>query len=242
MDMRWTWFDIHWSWIGLAVSAVMLVPLFGTDLFRSNLSQSRWRDSVWLAWLAPVSYAAHQFEEYGIDALGRHFAFPDLFCTSMGLAPYPACSVPEAFFLAVNIPLIWGVGLVCALLARRHPLIGLGVYAIHFTNSLAHLGSWIVAGYNPGALTAALIQLPLSLWVAFACFGPGKLHRGGILAIVLSGTVFTVVLMASAQMFAKGLLSGAALVVIQILNPLLIVLGPWLFERWESRHVRVRPT
>ena len=125
--MRWTWFDIHWSWIGLAVSAVMLILLFGTDLFRSNLSQSRWRDSVWLAWLAPVSYTANQFEEYGIDALGHHFAFPDLFCASIGMPPYPACSVPEAFFLAVNIPAIWGVGLVCALLARRHPLVGLGV-------------------------------------------------------------------------------------------------------------------
>ena len=115
--MEWSWFDIYWSWIGLAMSAALLILLFGTDLLRSSLSQSRWRDPVWLAWLAPASYAAHQFEEYGIDALGHHFAFPDLLCASFSMPPYPDCSVPHAFFLAVNIPAIWGAGLICALLA-----------------------------------------------------------------------------------------------------------------------------
>jgi hypothetical protein len=40
----------------------------------------------------------------------------------------------------------------------------LGLYAIHFTNSLSHLGVALGSGtYNPGALSAALILLPLSV-------------------------------------------------------------------------------
>jgi hypothetical protein len=50
--MEWNWFDSHWPWIGLAMSAVLLVLLLATNIFRSDRSKSRWFDPVWLAWPA----------------------------------------------------------------------------------------------------------------------------------------------------------------------------------------------
>ena len=86
---NWTWFDLAWPWIWLGVGAVLFFLLFATDKLRERLDVSRWRDPVWLSWLAPAAYMVHQFEEYRIDAHGSRFAFPDLLCVSVGLPPYP---------------------------------------------------------------------------------------------------------------------------------------------------------
>ncbi|MBT8339105.1 MAG: hypothetical protein HKP58_15880 [Desulfatitalea sp.] len=49
-------FDIAWPWIGGAAALVLLVLLFGTDLLRSEKRTSRWRDRVWLAWMAAFPF------------------------------------------------------------------------------------------------------------------------------------------------------------------------------------------
>jgi hypothetical protein len=239
---NWTWFDLAWPWVGLGAAAVLFFFLFATDRLRDDIEVSRWRDLVWLSWLAPAAYMIHQFEEYGIDAQGTWFAFPDLLCVSLGMPPYPGCSLPEALFVAINIPAIWIAGLVCGLLSRRHPFVGLGVYAIHFTNSLSHLGVALVSGtYNSGALTAALIQLPLSLWVAYACFIQGSMRRRGMAVLILAGTLLSVILLGSVNLFARGYLSATTLVIVQILNPLCVILVPWLFEKSVLRRERSLP-
>tara|TARA_Y100001968_G_scaffold236222_2_gene219426 strand:- start:7469 stop:7777 length:309 start_codon:yes stop_codon:yes gene_type:complete len=98
-----------------------------------------------------------------------------------GAGKLPGMYLPTSLFVAINIPIIWAAGLICGLLSRKHPFVGLGVYAIHFTNSLSHLGSVVVSGeYNPGSLTSLLIQLPLSLWVAYACFFAGNMRKSGM--------------------------------------------------------------
>jgi hypothetical protein len=236
--MQWTWFDLSWPWIGLALSAVLLLLLFTTNVFRSDLSVSRWRDAVWLAWLAPAAYMVHQFEEYGIDAHGTRFAFPDLLCTSVGMPPYPACSLPEGLFVAINIPAVWIAGLACGHLSLRHPFVGLGIYAIHFTNSLSHLGVALVSGaYNPGVAASAVISLPLSLWVGYACFVRGSMRRRGMVVLVLAGTLLSIILLGSVNLFAKGYLSVPALLIIQVVNPLCVILLPWFFEKSVLRPV-----
>lgn len=230
--MKWTWFDLNWPWIGLVLSAALLLLLFTTNVLRSELTLSRWLDPVWLAWLAPAAYMIHQFEEYGIDARGVRFAFPDLLSVSMGMLPYPDSSLPTRLFIAINIPAIWIAGLVCGLLSRRHPFVGLGVYAIHFTNSLSHLGVALTSGaYNPGALASAVLSLPLSLWVAYACFIRGEMRWRGMPVLVVAGTLFSVILLVAVKLFAKGLISSSALLTIQALNPLCVILLPWLFEK-----------
>jgi hypothetical protein len=78
----------------------------------------------------------------------------------------------------------------------------------------------------------------VSLWVAYACFVRGGMRRRGMAVIVLAGTVFSVVLLGSVNLFARGHLSATALVIIQVLNPLLIIVLPWWFEKGVLRPAR----
>lgn len=82
-------------------------------------------------------------------------------------------------------------------------LFGLGLYGLHFTNALAHLGAALASGtYNPGALASAVINLLLSLWVAYACFAQGSMRRRGMAVLVLAGTLLSVILIGSSNLFA----------------------------------------
>lgn len=238
--MQWTWVDLHWPWIGLAISALLLELLFATNVFRGDRDKSRWFDPVWLAWLAPATYMIHQFEEYGIDAQGVRFAFPNLLSHSMGLPPYPDSTLPTALFVAINIPAIWIAGLICGLLSRRHRFVGLGVYAIHFTNCLTHLGLGAASGYNSGMLTSGVILLPVSLWVGYSCFIKGDMRWWGVVILTIAGTIFSVILLATIKLFVRGQMSEPALLTIQALNPLCVIVIPWLFEKRVLR-IRAEP-
>jgi hypothetical protein len=233
--MKWSWIDIAFPWIGGVAAVVLLILLFGTHLFRSEPGSSRWRDRVWLSWLAIVVYLIHNVEEYGIDLFGRLHAFPAAICAVLNLPPYPDCPLPPAFFLAVNIPLFWIGAPIAALLSRKHPLVGLTFYSVIFTNALVHLAPLLAGvGYGPGTLTAAVLFLPVSAWVAHACFGEGRLSYKAMAVLVADGVVLHVILMGSIQLFVRGMIDSAALVWIQLANAVLFLLIPWLAEKWRD--------
>ena len=54
--MQQHWFYDVWAFIGAGGAIVMVAIMMTTDTFRSNLTVSRWRDVVWLAWLAAPLY------------------------------------------------------------------------------------------------------------------------------------------------------------------------------------------
>jgi hypothetical protein len=56
-----------------------------------------------------------------------------------------------------------------------------------------------------------------------------RLH--GMAVLILAGTLLSVILLGSVNLFAKGYLSATTLVITQILNPLCVILVPWSFER-----------
>src|SRR5687767_5582946 len=60
------WFYTVWPFIGVGGAIVMVAILLVTDTFRGNTMTSRWRDPVWLAWIAVPLYWIHQFEEYSL--------------------------------------------------------------------------------------------------------------------------------------------------------------------------------
>jgi hypothetical protein len=233
--MTWSWIDIAFPWIGGVAAVVLLALLFGTHLFRSGLDPSRWRDRVWLSWLAMVIYLLHNVEEYGIDLFGQLHAFPDGICGVLKLPPYPACPLPPAFYLAVNIPLFWIGAPIAALMSRRHPLVGLTFYSVIFTNALVHLAPLLAGlGYGAGTLTAAVLFLPVSAWVAHACFGRGRLGYKAMALLVADGVILHVILMGSMQLFLRGVIDSTALVWIQVANAVLFLLIPWLGEEWRN--------
>ena len=89
--------------------------------------------------MAVVVYLLHNVEEYGVDLLGQSHAFPAVLCANLGFPTLSDCPVHPSFFLAVKIPLFWVVGPIAALLSRRHPLVGLALYSVIFTNGLVHV-------------------------------------------------------------------------------------------------------
>lgn len=105
-------------------------------------------------------------------------------------------------------------------------------------NSLSHLSVGSTNGYNPGMLTAGLISLPLSLWVAYACFIKGEMRWLGMIVLTVAGAILSVILLASIKLFVQGHLSAPALITIQALNPLCVILIPWLFENRVLRPTR----
>lgn len=213
----------------------MLLPLLiSTDVLRGDRSQRRWRDLTWLSWLAVAIYLVHNVEEYGVDLLGQVHAFPNSMCTTLSLPLYPFCPIPSLFFLAVNLPLLWVAAPLAAVLSRRHALVGLSLYGVMFVNALAHLGAWARFGYNPGALTALVLFLPISIWVARACFGERGLPYSALLLLVADGVILHIILIGSILLFLHGKLSSPALLAAQIGNAALFLLMGWLAERWRN--------
>ena len=78
--MQTQWFYTAWPFIGVGGAIVMVAILLLTDTFRGNTTVSRWRDPVWLAWLAVPLYWVHQFEEYSLPVLGFHYSIQEMIC------------------------------------------------------------------------------------------------------------------------------------------------------------------
>lgn len=236
--MQWSWFDLAWPWIGLVASGLLLAVLFGTRRLQQNTQISRWRDPVWLAWLMSAVYMLHNFEEYGIDALGQHHAFPISACAALHQPPYPACLLPPGFYLGVNLSAIWAGSVLCAILSRRNKAVGLAYAGLLITNGLSHFGSFAAGkGYNPGLVTAVVLFFPLFYWVAKTCFGTGRLSYWVLASIVLAGTVLSVVLLGSMQARVHGYIGDTTLILIQIINPIWFFLFPWLAGRKWPQNV-----
>jgi exosortase/archaeosortase len=120
-------------------------------------------------------------------------------------------------------------------------LINLGIYGLFALNATSHIGTFLVSGeYNAGVLTAFLVQVPFSLWVAYAMAGDRRVRASGIAVLIGAGIGVHVVLLGSLVAFAHGLISGGTLVVLQLLNPAWCFALPWLKERSDARRITPR--
>jgi hypothetical protein len=143
-------------------------------------------------------YFVHNFEEYGIDALGQAHAFPIATCTTLHQPPYPDCPIPPGFYLAVNIAGVWVGSVLAAILCRKNKAVGLSYAGLLITNGLAHVGSFAISGnYNPGVATSIVLFFPLFFWVVRICFGRGRMSYWILGSIVLAGVLVSVVLFGS---------------------------------------------
>ena len=233
-----TWIDtafLTFPWIGGIGAIVLLALLFGTRLLQSEPSASRWRDRVWLSWLAVVVYLIHNVEEYGIDLAGHRHGFPDGICSMFNFPAFPDCPIPPLFFLSVNIPLIWIGAPIAALLSRRHPFIGFAFYSVIFVNALVHLAPFLAGtGYNSGLVTAIVLFLPMSAWTAYALFGAGRWSYKVLALFVALGIVFHVILMVPIQLFVRDMIGSGALIWVQMVNAVLLFVLAWLGEKWRG--------
>jgi hypothetical protein len=221
-------FGHDWPWLGGIVDLLLLYLLFGTTSLQADTTKSRWRDRTWLAWAAVFIYLAHNIEEYGVDALGRTYEFPAALEKMFeGAVAVP----PNAFYLAVNFAIVWTAMPIAALVSKRHPLVGLAGYSVMAINFFAHAVAFFVAGYNPGLLTALLMFVPMTIWMARALFGPGKMGQKGFAVVIIAGIIIHAILAGSMLSYIHGLISTGALVALQILNAILLLIILWIGER-----------
>ncbi len=217
-------FTYVWPYMGMG-AALLLGLLLCTDALRSDLTVSRWRDLVWLAWLGTLAYLVHQFEEHGVDALGATYAFRAEMCRNFGFPDVQTCPIPFSFVTAVNISVVWVFGPTAALLGRRRPELALAFFAVPVINAVPHIVPAAALGtYNAGLLTAIVIFVPLSLWVFHVALSRYRLGWRAVIATIVAGIVYHAIMIGSAAVFVAGRLDVIALDVIQVINPALILL------------------
>ena len=218
-----------WPWTGLGIAAVLLTLLLFTGLYRSNTRLPRFQDLGWLAWLAIPLYQLHQFEEHGIDLLGRHYAFREAVCSLLGFPDIFTCPVPVSFITAVNLGTVWAGILLSASLGRRRPLVALSAYATPFVNGVIHTIPAIVRlQYNPGLGTAIVLFLPVSIWVFRTALRQRAVAFRGVARVVAAGVVLHIVMIGSLFAFIHGAIGEALLAVIQVVNGVV----PAAFALW----------
>lgn len=232
------WFDLAWPWIGLG-AAVVLVALLATPWLRSDRSVPRRHDPRWIGSLAIVTYLVHQVEEYGIAANGVPHAFPDELCALMGESAYPACTIPPAFYLAVNISLVWVAAPLAAILAPRIPALALVLWGVIAVNAVVHIVPAVLqVRYDAGLLTAVVLFVPLSIWVLGTMTGrQGPLRRGALAPVLGAGVLMHAVLAGSVLLFLHAGLPAWTMIALQ---PLGIAAGYGLVALTTRSEVKQR--
>jgi hypothetical protein len=232
--MQQDWFDTAWPSIGLGGVIVMVTVMLVTDTFRGNSAVSRWRDPVWLGWLAAPLYWLHQFEEYSLRPLGFDYSIQEMVCKAQGYLPYPDCPVPLTFYPVVNIALMWVGAPLAAYLGRRNVAIGLSFWGLILLNGVLHVvGTVVLRDYNPGLLTG-LLFVPLSIWVIYACGIRGP-HRGKAVGLAFAAGILAHIFLGVGYLLLKiGVIGGTGLLVYSV------VLGftPILFAALGSRFLK----
>lgn len=232
--------DAVWPWIGMLAALCLLAGLLFTDRFHSQAALSRWHDLQWLAWLAAPVYMLHQFDEYAVfyDYSAGKSAFADAMCQRLGYPPYPDCPLPAAHFWLINIALAWLLIPLAAACCKRSPVVALAPWGVIFVNGCGHLAAWLIsglpmlAGHNSGVLTACLLFLPLSAWVAYAGLKSGAIPPRLLGLIVATGGLAHLLLLTA---FASFRLGGAALMFAVDIAALALPLpAAWLVERLLS--------
>jgi uncharacterized protein with HXXEE motif len=212
--MQQHWFHTVWPFVGGGAAIVMVAILLTTDTFRSNTTVSRWRDPVWLAWLAAPLYWVHQLEEYSLPVIGLPYSLPDMVCGQFDFPPYPDCPIPMSFYPVVNISLMWFGAPLAAYICRRNVLIGLSSWGLIMANGFVHSAGGIAEGaYNTGLWTAAFLFIPLSLWVIYACAIRGPYSGKVVGAAFAAGAVTHAVLFLGYGLFKAGVIGNPGLLV-----------------------------
>lgn len=231
----------EWPWLGLVLASVLL--LWSAVRRIEGPWWSRLRDAGWLLWVALPVYMLHQFEEHGVDALGRSYAFQGGLCSVLGhTGPLAGCPATVAFIFAVNVGSVWialGAG---ALGGTRRALIGAAGLGIPTVNAVVHVVPALRTGaYNPGLITALALFVPYCVWTLRELVRQGLLRRGQLGLVVLSGVLVHVVLLGSLLAHGRGDLTEPALVGIQLVNGLIpIAIGAWASRRAADKNHATR--
>lgn len=208
-----------WPYAGLGLAGVLVAWLVLER--RPPGAPPRWQDPAWVLPLLWPMYLVHQFEEHGIDLLGRHYSFLAGLCATLGYPQLDGCPADPAFIFAVN-----GVGCQLAFALswfyrRRYQLVAACAWGVAIANAVTHLSAALVHhAYNPGVLTSLLLFVPLSAWMLRTVLRAGVIERRHIPRILASGVMMHAVLLGSLSLRARGVLSHEAMLFANVANGL----------------------
>lgn len=212
---------LGWPYLGL-VAALLFVLWLATERRPAGAPASRWDDPASVLPLLWPMYLLHQFEEHGVDLLGRRYAFLGELCHTLGYTADAAhCPADSAFIFAVNA-VGCQITFACALAFRRRaPLIAACAWGVAIVNAVTHLGAAVAhRAYNPGVLTSAVLFVPLSAWMLRTVIRAGVVRRVEIARVVAMGVLVHAVLLGSLALATRGLLPHGALLLVNALNGL----------------------
>lgn len=211
---------IGWPYVGL-VAALLLTAWIATER-RPEGKGPRWQDPASVLPLLWPMYLVHQFEEHGIDLLGRHYAFLGDLCSTLGHAGDLAhCPADEAFIFAVNAvgcQILFAMSIV---FRRKNPLVAACAWGVPLVNGIAHVvGSLRAGAYTSGLLTSLVLFFPLGAWMLRVVVRSGAVRARQIGRIVATGAVTHAVLIASLVLQEHGVLSRETVLIVNALNGL----------------------
>lgn len=220
-----------WPYAGLGLAFAFVVWLYVER--RSPQGPPRWSDPAFVLPLLWPMYLVHQFEEHGIDALGRHFAFLGDLCATLGHAHLADCPADAAFVFAVNCvacPTAFALPLVYR---RTAPIVAAFGWSVPLVNAIAHIGGAIAhRAYNPGLITSVLLFAPLCFWMLRTMLRAGELTRREIPWLFACGGALHAVLIGSLVAHEHHVISRSALLAINSLEGLLpLVFGLYVAKR-----------
>jgi hypothetical protein len=210
---------LGWPYVGLVLFGV-LAGWLAIEPRRPG-APARWQDPAWVLPLLWPMYLVHQFEEHGIDLLGRHYSFLESLCQTLGYVSKVGCPADPAFIFAVNA-VGCQLAFACAwIFRRRNPLIAACAWGFAIVNAVAHIGPAIAhLAYNPGLLTSVLLFVPLSALMLRTVVRTGAIERRQVVRIIATGVVVHAVLLVSLKLREKGMISHDVLLVGNALNGL----------------------
>jgi hypothetical protein len=212
---------LGWPYLGL-LAAPLIVLWLATERRPAGAPASRWDDPASVLPLLWPMYLVHQFEEHGVDLLGRRYSFLGELCRTLGHAADPShCPADPAFIFAVNAVGCQITFACAAIFRRRAPLIAACAWGVAIVNAATHLGSAVAhRAYNPGAFTSAVLFVPLSAWMVRTVVRAGVVRRAEVARVVATGAILHAVLLGSLALAERGALPRAGLLLVNALNGL----------------------
>jgi hypothetical protein len=228
--MVWSKFDLGWPWLCLGGGLVLFTVLLSTNAARSDLTVSRWRDPVWLAWLVVPMLMVHMFEEYAYDILGRTYFLPEMICKGIGYAPYPDCPIPIPHYPLLNLAVAWVTAPIAAVLARRNLVIGLTFYGLLVVNGLFHLGGTIAMGLDggTGVITGTLFFTASFCWMVYVVLNSGAMSVKALAVSIAGGVIGHALIPVVFGLFKAGAIGAAGVYVGDIVIVTIPLVVAWV--------------
>lgn len=211
---------LEWPYVGIGL-AVLLITWIALER-RPAGSPPRFRDPASVLPLLWPMYLVHQFEEHGVDVLGRRYAFLAELCGVLGHEDLLTCPVDPEVVFAVNVGGCHIAFILAVALRRTRPLVAACAWGIPIVNAVIHVGSAMFhSAYNPGVVTSLVLFAPLTAWMLRVVVQSGAVERRHVLRIIATGVAMHAVLMGSLLLRERGLVSHGALLSINVANGLL---------------------